>query len=83
MKYNNRASIKTSAVVMLQDPAIVSDGTRAAGFLAGGGRVAGFADRSKETVLNRNTTYILRITSTSSQNRISWCAEWYEHTAKN
>lgn len=81
---NNRNSSNTSNVSLIRDPtSIASDGVRAAGFLAGAGRSSGFADRSKENILKQNTTYLVRITSTAAQNRISWCAEWYEHTDKN
>jgi len=81
---NNRTdSINTSGVTVVQDPASITDGVRAAGFLAGAGRTAGFASRGKENILTRNTTYMIRITSTASQNRISWCADWYEHTDRN
>ena len=81
---NNGNSINTSNVTIIQDPsAITSDGTRIAGFLAGAGRESGFVSRSKENLLTQNSTALVRITSTASQNRISWCAEWYEHTNKN
>lgn len=80
---NRRDSINTSGATVLLNPTITTDGTRAAGFLAGAGRVAGFADRDKENILKRNTIYLARITSTAAQNRISWCMEWYEHTDKN
>jgi hypothetical protein len=81
---NNRVSTNTSNVTMIKDPSsIASDGTRAAGFLVGAGRNAGFASRSKENILKKNTTYMIRVTSLASSNRISWCADWYEHTDKN
>ena len=81
---NNGNSISTSNVTILKDPsAITTDGTRVAGFLAGAGRDAGFAERSRENILTQGSTALVRITSTASQNRISWCAEWYEHSNKN
>lgn len=80
---NNRSSTNTSNTTIILNPTITTDGTRAAGFLAGAGRNAGFADRDKENILARNTIYLARITSTAAQNRISWCMEWYEHTDKN
>ena len=80
---NNGNSTNTSNVVILKDPSgIASDGVRVAGFLAGAGREAGFSTRSKENVLTQGSTALVRITSTAAQNRISWCAEWYEHTNK-
>jgi len=80
---NNRNSDKSSTVTLVKDPtSITSDGTRAAGFLAGGGRTAGFSNRDKENVLRQNTAYLVRITSLAVSNDISWCAEWYEHTDK-
>jgi hypothetical protein len=81
---NNRNSINTSALTIIKDPTtITSDGTRAAGFLAGGGRTAGFTTRGKENVLKQNEIYLIRITSLAVSNDISWCGEWYEHTDKN
>ena len=81
---NNRNSANISAVTLTKDPAaITTDGTRAAGFLAGGTRVAGAVERNKEYVLDQNNTYLVRITSLAASNNISWCAEWYEHTDKN
>lgn len=81
---NNRNSANTSDVTLVKDPsAITSDGIRASGYLAGGGRTAGFAERDREFVLKQNTAYLVRITSLAVSNDISWCAEWYEHTDKN
>jgi hypothetical protein len=81
---NNRNSSNTSGVTLVKDPAsITSDGTRAAGFLAGANRSGGFVQREKEYVLKQNEIYLLRITSLAASNNISWCAEWYEHTDKN
>lgn len=81
---NNRNSSNTSVMTLIKDPAsITSDGTRAAGFLSGGGRTAGFSTRDKENILKQNTAYLVRITSLAVSNDISWCAEWYEHVDKN
>jgi len=80
---NNRSSTNTSVMTVVKDPsAITSDGTFAAGYLAGAGRTAGFANRENEYVLKQNETYLLRITTTASSNNVSWCFEWYEHTDK-
>lgn len=77
---NNRNSGTASVVGIVKDPAsITSDGTRAAGYLAGANREAGFVVRENENVLKQNETYLLRITSLASSNNVSWCAEWYEH----
>lgn len=80
---NNRNSDTVSTVTMIKDPtSIAADGTKAAGFLAGGGRTAGFSSREKENILKQNTTYLARITSLAVSNDIAWCSEWYEHTDK-
>lgn len=80
---NNRRSSNASIVSLLQDPTISLEGTRIAGFLAGGSRVAGFSTRDKEDILDRNISYLFRITSLAQSNEIEWCASWYEHTPKN
>jgi len=78
---NNRNSATASVMTIVQDPAaITSDGTLAAGFLAGGTRTSGFAVREKENILKQNETYLFRITSLANSNDISFCFEWYEHT---
>lgn len=76
---NNRNSVNTSGVILLKDPTITDDGTRAAGFLAGADRTAGSAGRENEFILKQNTTYITRITSLANSNSITWDAEWYEY----
>lgn len=81
---NNGNSANTAGMTIVKDPAtITSDGTKVAGFLAGGGRTAGFASRDKENVLQQAQTYLIRMTSLAVSNDISWCGEWYEHTDKN
>lgn len=80
---NNRNSINTSDFVVVKDPTSITDGTRAAGFLAGAGRTSGFVDRDKENVLGQNEIYLVRITSLANSNNISWNFEWYEHINKN
>ena len=81
---NNRNSLNTSDVTLVKDPtSITSDGTRAAGFLAGANRSGGSIVRENEYVLKQNTSYLIRITSRAASNDISWAAEWYEHTDKN
>ena len=77
---NNRNSLKVSGVTLIKDPTtITADGTRAAGYLAGANRSAGFVKRENENVLKQNTSYLIRVTSLASSNNISWCGEWYEH----
>ena len=77
---NNRISANSSTVTMLKDPStITSLGVNASGYLAGGGRTAGFTSRDKEFILKPGNTYFLRITSLATSNDISWCADWYEH----
>lgn len=81
---NNRNSTNTSVLTFVKDPAsITTDGTRASGYLAGGGRTAGFVNREYEFILKQNETYLVRITSLAVSNDISWCAEWYEHTNRS
>jgi len=81
---NNGNSANTSGVTLVKDPtSITSDGNRAAGYLAGAGRVAGDTKRTNEIMLEQNTIYLVRITSLANSNDISWDAEWYEHTDKN
>lgn len=78
---NNGNSLNTSLATVVKDPtSITSDGTRAAGFIAGGGRTAGFNQRSREIVLEQDTVYLFRFTSLAVSNDIGWCFEWYEHT---
>lgn len=80
---NNRNSTNTSGVTLYKDPdTITSDGTRDAGFLAGGARTSGAVVRGQEYLLKQNTTYLVRITSLAVSNNISWTADWYESTAK-
>lgn len=81
---NNGNSTNTSDLIIVKDPSsIASDGTRAAGFLAGGGRTSGFNQRGREIVLQQNTTFLFRFTSLANSNDIGFCGEWYEHTNKN
>jgi len=81
---NNRNSLTASGVTLIKDPtAITSDGVRASGYLAGGGRVSGVITRDTEYMLGQNRTYLMRITSLANGNDISWAADWYEHTDKN
>lgn len=78
---NNGNSANTSLATIIKDPtSITSVGVRAAGFIAGGGRTAGFNQREREIVLEQNTAYLFRITSLAVSNDIGWCFEWYEHT---
>lgn len=78
---NNRNSTNTSVITLTKDPvSIAGDGTRAAGFVAGGTRTAGNVERESEFLLKQNETYLVRITSLANANDISWDAEWYEHT---
>ncbi len=47
-------------------------------------RVVWTIERSKEIILKYNTTYVFRITNeTTSDNVISWGANWYEHIDRN
>lgn len=81
---NNRNSSNVSDITLIKDPTTITDnGTRASGYLAGGGRTSGVVERGNEFVLKQNTAYLVRITSLAVSNDISWCAEWYEHTNKN
>lgn len=74
---NNNSSI-TSGVVIRKDPSVSDDGTRTLGFLAGANKQAGLVDREHENVLLKNTTHLMKITSSDTGNNISWVGEWYE-----
>ena len=51
---------------------------------AGANKQAGFLERSREIVLDTSNTYVFVLTNGSiSNNVISYCAEWYEHTPKD
>jgi hypothetical protein len=80
---NERESITVSGMTVLRDPTSITAGFRADGFLAGAGRTAGFAERGRENVLARNTSYLFRMTGLSNSNNVSWCFDWYEHTSSN
>ena len=81
---NNGNSINSAGLKIQKDPtSIGSDGTRFAGFLAGGGKTAGVVNRCNELILDADGVYLVRITSLTVSNDIGWCAEFYEHTPKN
>ena len=75
---NNRDSSTDSAISLLLNPSSITDGTKIAGYLAGGARTAGFSKRDDEDILKRNTSYLIRITSLAAANNISWSLSWYE-----
>lgn len=79
---NNRNSSNVSGSAIVKDPTSLTDGTFAAGYIAGSSRNAGATKREDEYVLAENTSYLIRITSLANSNNISWCADWYEHTPK-
>ena len=79
---NNGNSDNTAGMTILKDPTIGADGTRVAGYLAGGGRTAGFNSRDREIMLKQARVYLMRITSLAVSNDIGWVAKWYEHTNK-
>lgn len=75
---NNRQSTNKSSVTLIKDPTIAVDGVRASGFLAGANRNGGSSEINTELILDRNQSYLVRITSLASSNNISWSAIWYE-----
>lgn len=76
---NDRNSLSTSDMTILKDPTVTDEGTRGQGFLLGGNRQSGQVSRDNEYILKSNTTYLLKITSLSNSNDISWDGEWYEY----
>lgn len=81
---NNRNSSNTSALTVQSDPTVNAAGTQIFAQSKGANRQAGLISRKRELVLKQNTKYLFRITNGStSDNLISWNADWYEHTNKS
>lgn len=81
---NNRNRVNTTGMTITRDPTVNSDGNLIFSSVKGANKVSGIILRSREIILKQNTKYIFRITNGStSNNNISWCAEWYEHTERN
>ena len=80
---NNRNSINTSGMSVVKDPtSIGGDGTQIDAWSTGStGPFAqlGHAERNEEIILKQNEKYLLRITSKTDNNTISYAAHWYEH----
>lgn len=76
---NNRNSVNTSSLTVLQDPTSITDGTQILAFGGGNNQRSGILDRNDELILKRDEIYLFRLTSLSANNRISYCADWYEH----
>lgn len=79
---NNQNSSTVSILTILKEPISMTDGTRIAGYLAGGNRNGGMNVREKELVLEAGQTYLFRFTSLANSNTLSYCGEWYEHTSE-
>ena len=80
---NNGRSSNTSNVTVLKDPASITDGNLIFSQSSGANKSVGIIARDREVVLDRDSTYLFRLTSGGNSNIINWNAEWYEHTPKN
>jgi hypothetical protein len=78
---NNRNSTNTSGLTILKDPTSTTDGTLLYTFGGGSNQRGGVVSRGDELVLKQNEVYLFRITSLGASNRISYCGDWYEHSA--
>lgn len=79
---NNRNSVNTSNLTILQDPTTIVDGVQILGFVGGTNVRTGIIERTKESILKRDETYLFRITSLAANNNISYCCSWYEHVGE-
>lgn len=83
--YNsNRNSSNTSDTVIRQDPTIIADGALLFRMSLGSGTnpantVGAGTGRDDELIMMQNTKYLMRITSNTASNRISFRWFWYEH----
>jgi hypothetical protein len=80
---NNRNSAHATTLTIRTGDTFTDEGTMIAASYAGANKTIGVVGRSREIILDQNSTYIFRITNETSANLISWLAEWYEHTDKN
>ena len=81
---NNRNSANTSGLTIQSDPTVNAAGTQRFAQSKGANKQAGLITRKRELVLKQNTKYLFRITNGStSDNLISYNADWYEHTDKS
>lgn len=81
---NNRNSANTTNLTIRTGDTFTGTGTVIYAVQTGANKIAGNVERSREIVLDRNNTYIFRITNqTALANQLSYCAEWYEHTDKH
>jgi hypothetical protein len=87
---NNRNSTNLSTAVILSQSVMTNAGTLiysassgAAGTTPSASDNLGFIERSREIIMKTNTTYLFRVVSRDTDNTISYCGEWYEHSPKN
>ena len=76
---NNRNSLNTSGLVILQDPTSITDGDLRVSLGGGNNQKGGITDRANELILKQNEVYLFRITSLNNNNTMAYCADWYEH----
>jgi hypothetical protein len=79
---NNRNSVNTSSLTVLQDPTSLVTGSSILKFGGGNNQRSGIVNRGDELILKRNETYLFRIISLNNNNTISYCGDWYEHTGE-
>ena len=86
---NNRNSTKISNSSINMNPTIndtgnliLSESSGKAGTTPSRANFGSLISRERELVLKEGTKYLFRIKSKDSDNIISYCAEWYEHTPK-
>ena len=66
---------------VVRDPTVSSDGTDIGADAGGASGILGFEFANKDVkalVFEKNTDYLLSITSNSNENIISWLFEWTE-----
>lgn len=81
---NRRDSINTSNITARVGDTYTSEGAIVFRSYSGANKESGVIGRSREIILDQDSTYIFRITNeTALANIVSYCSEWYEHADKN
>ena len=81
---NNRNSANTTNLTIRTGDTFSDDGDTIYLDYSGANKVIGILERSREIILKQGTAYLFRISNQlTTDNIISYCAEWYEHTNKN
>ena len=79
---NNRRSLNLPTCTVFYDCTTTNDGTRLmahlVGSTGGGSRFGGSVEQRTEWILARNTTYILKVTTTADNTRVALALRWYE-----